>query len=106
MSNNKNKTHIDENKFIEEQLKNLSEEQQEQLRNWWEPKIGQEIAGFWLNEYDCMDLMYFGVIKDVTKDDYNRTLINVGGSIIWYKGNCLPILTIAELEEVKKELEW
>lgn len=53
-----------------------------------------------------MDLMYFGIIKDVTKDDYNRTLINVGGSIIWYKGNCLPILTIDELEEVKKELEW
>lgn len=91
-----------EKEFIEKQLNKLSEEQQEQLRNWWEPKVGQKIAGFWLNENDKMKLMYLGIIKNIIINDKDL-LLDTGGSINWYKRNCLPILTIEELNKIKNK---
>ena len=78
-----------------DQLLSLTPEQQAKLREWWVPEVGDAIAGWWLNEEDDMALVPLGFVLKIDDDH-----LDTGGDIIWYKGNCLPLLSIGQCLEL------
>ncbi|OMD69179.1 hypothetical protein BSK48_17025 [Paenibacillus odorifer] len=85
------------------QLKELNDAQKEELRNWWEPKYGDELFnGHWEDIVDSFekydDEKGTGTIRTVSCDQD-------GSNDYENKSECLPLLNIGQMIEYLQSSE-
>ncbi len=77
------------------QLQELTEEQQERLREWWKPSWGADL-------FTCVNesVAPYGEIQNLTYffDEYEDKLVD--GSMVFLKKECLPLLSIGQMIEL------
>jgi hypothetical protein len=77
-----------------EWLDELTAEEQDILREMWEPNVGDRFAHYWTNGNDEVVLAESLVLAYAEGDIYD------GGGIIWRKDASLPLLSIGEMIEL------
>jgi hypothetical protein len=77
-----------------EWLDELTAEEQDVLRQMWEPKVGDRFTHYWPNENDDLVLVESLILA------YTEGKIADGGSIVWHKDASLPLFSIGEMTEI------
>jgi len=94
-----------------EQLKELTDEQRERLRDWWKPDIGDKYVIFHKRSHRCCFVTGYG-ITGILKDRVQEHRLKLEYAGVWYyKGTwhakrlCFPLLNIGQCIEILLDLD-